>query len=152
MRRATKNPATLRKSQSGSALIEFALLFTIIMLLLLGVIDFALVIHQSMVVSEAAYAGAQYGAYSGNATNTAMMQTVATNSATGIAGFAATATNWCACSAGGTSVSCSSTCPSYGTPVMYVKVVTSATASLLFQYAGIPLTVPLAATCVLRVQ
>jgi len=152
MIRAGRNQATRRTSQAGSALIELALLFTVIMLLLLGVIDFALVIHQSMVVSEAAYAGAQYGAYSGNAANTAMMKTIATNSATGIAGFSATATTWCACSAGGASVSCSSTCTSYGTPVMYVQVVTTATASLLFQYTGIPLSVPLTGTCILRVQ
>src|SRR5450432_1468371 len=94
-----------RKSQRGSALIELGLLFSLLMLLLLGVIDFGLVIQQAMVVNEAAYAGAQYGAMSGNSTNYATMQTIATNSAKGISGFTATATKWCACSAGGASVS-----------------------------------------------
>jgi Flp pilus assembly protein TadG len=122
------------------------------MLLLLGVIDFGLVIQQAMVVNEAAYAGAQYGAMSGNSTNYAAMQTIATNSAKGISGFTATATKWCACSAGGASVSCASTCVSYGTPVAYLQVITTATASLLFKYTSIPLTVPLRGVCVLRVQ
>ncbi len=136
----------------GSGLIELALMFTVMMMLFLGVIDFALVTQQAMVVSEAAYAGAQYGAVSGNSSNTATMQTIAANSATGIAGFAATATKWCACSPGGTAVSCTSTCASYGTPIAYVQVVTTATASMLFKYTGIPLSVPLRGICVLRVQ
>lgn len=141
-----------RESQRGSALVELALLFSMIMLLLLGVIDFALVTQQAMVVNEAAYAGAEYGVTSGNSTNYTGMQTVAANSARGISGFVATASQWCACSPGGASVSCSSTCTSYGTPVAYVQVVTTATASLLFKYTGIPLAVPLRGICVLRVQ
>jgi Flp pilus assembly protein TadG len=140
------------KSQSGSALIEFALLFTILMLLLLGVIDFVLATQQAMVVSEAAYAGAQYGAFSGNSTNYTTMQNIATKSATGIAGFAVSASKWCACSPGGASVSCASSCPSYGNPVAYVQVIATATAPLLFKYGGIPLSVPLRGVCILRVQ
>jgi Flp pilus assembly protein TadG len=140
------------KTQRGNATIELGLLFTVLLLLFLGVIDFALVTQQAMIVSEAAYAGAQYGAMSGNSSNTAMMQTIATNSATGIAGFSATATKWCACSPGGTTVSCASTCSTYGTPIAYVQVVTTATASMLFKYTAIPLTVPLNGVCILRVQ
>jgi Flp pilus assembly protein TadG len=143
---------TRRKSQKGSALIELGLIFTVLMMLMLGVIDFAMVTQQAMVVGEAAYAGAEYGATSGNSTNYAGMQAVATKSATGISGFTATASKWCACSPGGTSVSCASTCVTYGTPVAYVQVITTATASLLFRYMGIPLTVPLRGVCVLRVQ
>jgi len=138
--------------QRGSALVELALLFTVLMLLLLGVIDFSLVIQQSMVVSDAAYAGAQYGAISGNSSSFTAMQTIATNAAPGISGFSAVATKWCACSAGGASVSCTSTCATYGIPVVYVQVVTTATASLLFKYTGLPLTIPLRGICVLRVQ
>jgi Flp pilus assembly protein TadG len=141
-----------RKSQKGSALVELGLIFSLIMLLLMGVIDFALVTQQAMVVSEAAYAGAQYGAISGNSSNFTTMQNIATSSAKGVSGFSATASNWCSCSPGGTSVSCSSTCTSYGTPIMYVQVLTSATASVLFKYTGVPLTVPLHGFCILRVQ
>jgi len=141
------------RSQRGTGLIELALLFTTLMLLLLGVVDFALAIQAQMVVSEAACAGAHYGEFQGTSPNTTMMQTVATNAAGGISGFSALATKWCACSSGGTAVSCSATCGSstYG-PIVYVQVVTSATASLLFKYTGIPLTVPLSGVCILRVQ
>jgi Flp pilus assembly protein TadG len=141
-----------RVSERGSVLIEFSLIFTILMLLVLGVIDFSLVIQQAMVVNEAAYAGAEYGAISGNSSNTAMMQTIAANSATGISGFSASATKWCACAPGGTSVACTSTCSTYGTPVAYVQVSTSATAAVLFKFTGLPVTVPLHGLCVLRVQ
>jgi Flp pilus assembly protein TadG len=141
-----------RKSQRGVALVELALLFTLLMLVLVGVIDFALVTQQAMVVSEAAYAGAEYGAMAGNSTDLTGMQTIATNSAKGLSNFAVTATKWCACSPGGTAVSCGSTCVSYGTPVAYVQVITTSTASMLFRYTGVPLTVPLRGVCVLRVQ
>jgi Flp pilus assembly protein TadG len=141
-----------RASRKGSALIELALLFSVIMLLLLGVIDFGLVIQQSIVVNEAAYAAALYGSISSNSTSFTQMQTIATNSARGISGFAAAATKWCACSAGGTSVSCSSTCSSIGAPVAYVQVSTTATASLFLNMPLSPLTVPLRGICILRVQ
>jgi Flp pilus assembly protein TadG len=140
------------KTQRGSAVVELSLLFGVLLLLLLGVIDFALVTQQAMVVSEAAYAGSQYGAISGNSSNFATMQTIATNSAKGISGFSATASKWCACSPGGAAVSCASTCPGYGSPVAYVQVVTTATASVLFKYTGIPVSIPLRGVCVLRVQ
>jgi Flp pilus assembly protein TadG len=141
-----------RRSQSGQALIEFAMIFTLLMMLILGVIDFSLLTEQAMVIDEAAFAAAEYGAASGNSSNFAGMQTVATNSARGIVGFVATASTWCACSPGGAAVSCTSTCTSYGKPIEYVQVITSATASLLFGFTGIPLTVPLRGVCILRVQ
>ena len=122
------------KNQRGSALIELSLLFTILMLLFMGILDFSLVIQEAMVVNEAAYAAAQYGAVSGNSSNFSTMQTIATNSAKGVTGFSVTATKWCACSPGGTAVLCTSSCPSYGTPIGYVQVSTSATAAILFKY------------------
>jgi len=140
------------KTQRGSAVVELSLLFGVLLLLLLGVIDFALVTQQAMVVSEAAYAGSQYGAISGNSSNFATMQTIATNSAKGISGFSATASKWCACSPGGAAVACASTCPGYGSPVAYVQVVTTATTSVLFKFTGIPVSIPLRGVCVLRVQ
>jgi Flp pilus assembly protein TadG len=140
------------KSRRGSAIIELSLLFTVILLLLLGTVDFAFVIQEAMTVSEAAYAGAQYGAISGNATNFTQMQTIATNAAKNVSGFSVTASEWCACSPGGTAVSCASTCTTYGVPIAYVQVSTSATASLLFKFTGLPLTVPLHGLCILRVQ
>jgi Flp pilus assembly protein TadG len=140
------------RSERGSAFVELALLFSVMMLLFAGVIDFALLIQQAMVISEAAYAGAEYGAQSGNSSNFSGMQTIAINSARGVSGLTATATKWCSCSAGGTAVSCSYVCPSYGTPIAYVQVVTAATPTVLMKFTGVPLTVPLTGICVLRVQ
>jgi Flp pilus assembly protein TadG len=140
------------RSERGSALVELSLLALVLMMMFVGVVDFALVTQEAMVVSEAAYAGAEYGVQSGNSTNYTGMQTVATNSAKGVSGFTAVATKWCSCSPGGTAVSCASTCVSYGTPIAYVQVITTATPSVLLKFTGVPLSVPLRGVCVLRVQ
>lgn len=138
--------------ERGSVLIEFSLTMSLLMLLVIGVVDFALVIQKAMVVNEAAYAAAQWGAAPYNSWNVTEMQTVAQNSATGVAGFSAVASKWCACSPGGSAVACTSTCSSNTAPVAYVQVATSATAPVLFRYSVLPLSVPLSGLCVMRVQ
>ncbi len=67
-----------RKTQRGSALIEFALSASLIVMLAVGAISFGLAVQNSIVVADAANAGALYGANSlSNATNTAGMQQAA---------------------------------------------------------------------------
>lgn len=102
-----------------------------------GIVDYGLMIQQAMQVSEAATAAAQFGAIPGNQKNLTGMQTAATNAASGVSGFSVTATDVFTCSAGGSSVSSSTTCTGYGTPIEYVQVQTSATVSPLLRWAGI---------------
>ena len=64
----------------------------------------------------------------------------------------ATATNYCACTPGGTSLSCGSSCSGYSSPLEYVKVQTTGTVRALFPYPGISGTFDLTATCILRVR
>jgi len=143
---------TREKAESGSSLIEFSLLITVLVLLLLGVVDFSLAIRQAMTVSGAAQAGARYGAAEGNANNTAAMAAAALSAANGVSGMTATANTWCTCSEGGTIVSCSSICNTYDLPFQYVQVQTSATIGLLFRFSGIPLNITLSGTATLRAK
>ena len=138
----------------GSGLIEFALLILVLMLLALGVFNLGLAIEAGDTISAAARAGAFFGASDGNASNTSGMQNAALNAATGLtASMTANASTWCTCSAGSAvTVSCTSLCNTYNPPVQYVQVQTSATIPLLFNFPGVPLTIPLTATFTLRAR
>lgn len=143
---------TFTAPERGTALIEFALLMTTLLLMILGVFDFGLAVEQAMAVSSAARAGAGFGASEGNANNTTGMQNAAVNAVTGLTTITATATTWCTCTAGGTTVSCSSTCNTYDVPIQYVQVQTSATLPVLFRFSTLPLTIPLSGNSIMRVR
>jgi Flp pilus assembly protein TadG len=141
-----------RKTQSGSALIEFALSFASLVMLGIGAVSFGLAVRNGVVVANAASAGAAYGANSTyNAVNTATMQQVALNTDSTIQNLTATAIYWCTCSPGGSVVSCSSAC---GTdqPMYYVQVTASATYSNFFHYGGLPATLTIKSACIMPVD
>ncbi len=78
------------------------------------------------------------------------MQTAATNDAAGISGITATASEYCQCPTGASfACSVSNSCSDKR---VYVKVVTSATFTTLFNYPGIPHTVALTGQAVMREQ
>jgi len=144
----------MKHRQKGSAIIETALIIPLFLLLFMGVADYGRVFYTADLVVHAAEAGAQFGAMNTtNAADNIGMQTAATNAASSsITGLTATATSFCTCGAGGSSVSCASTCVGYGTPAMYVQVKTQATFKTLASFPGLPHSIPLAATSTLRVQ
>jgi Flp pilus assembly protein TadG len=123
--------------ESGSILVEFAVSLSVLTLVFIGVADYALMIQQALLVTGAAAAGAAYGVIPGNQTNLSGMQTAARNTASGVSGFSVTATDVFTCTPGGASVSSSSTCSGYGTPIEYVQVTTSATVNPLLSWTGI---------------
>src|SRR4051794_29291485 len=102
-------------SDAGSALVELAVALPLLVLVMVGVIDFARVFYVGMELTNAARAGAQYGAYnpaqSGNITG---IRTAATGSVN-ITGVTATPSRTCQCatSAGTFSAAtCTTTCAS----------------------------------------
>ncbi len=145
---------TRRARARGSGLIEFALLILVLMLIALGVFNLGLAIEAGDTISAAARAGAFFGAADGNANNTSGMQSAALTSAKGLtATMSASATTWCTCSAGSAAtVSCTSLCNTYNPPIQYVQVQTSATIPLLFNFPGVPLTIPMTASFTLRAR
>jgi Flp pilus assembly protein TadG len=124
-----------------------------LLLVFFGVLDFGRGYYAEICLVNAAYAGAQYGALvTGQSSNYTGMQTAANNDDPGTPGFAAAASGFCACSPGGASVSCASSCAGYSSPLQYIKVQTSGNVKPLLPYPGIPATFSLTATCTLRVQ
>ena len=141
-----------RATESGSALIEFALSATGLLMLGLGAVSFGLAVRNSEVVADAACAGASYGANSTyNAANTATIQQIAVNSDRTVPNLTATATYWCTCSAGGSVVSCSSACGN-DQPMYYVQVIASAIYPNFFHYGGLPANFTLQSICTMPVN
>ena len=147
-------PCRFASDATGSALVEFALILPVLLLLTFGAIDFAFWIQRSMVVSEAAHAGAVYGTLPGKDTDFVDMQAAAVAASQNLAGLQATPANWCACSPAGTPLpSCSSACPAPSGPqVEYVQVSTSLPVLPLFAYPGIPASFTVQGFSVLRVR
>ena len=148
------------RGQAGSAVVELALVTPLIILLLLGAMDFGRVFYKAMAVSQAVGAGARYGARSvAKSGDTAGMQSAATTAAasdiTGGESFVVdSAARSCRCYTGtepGTAMGlCSSSCG--GTVRAYVSVTGHATFSTIVNYPGIPHTLALSRTATLRVQ
>src|SRR5713226_6481438 len=71
-----------RRNQKGSAMVEFALGSTVLLLFLFGTADFGRLFYYSIEVANAAAAGADYGSFkSTNMTDTAGISTTAKNEA-----------------------------------------------------------------------
>lgn len=107
-------------------MIELALGSTLLTLLLAGSIGYGPMLYTAIEVSEAARAGALYGASSTtNASDITGMQDRAIACARNVPNMTATATQTCQCPGSQGVVSCSSTC-SGSVPMMYVTVTAQA--------------------------
>jgi Flp pilus assembly protein TadG len=130
-------PSTARSGTRGTAVVEFALAAPLLLLLVAGVLDFAMALRTATAVADAARAGAQYGSLSAaNASDTAGIRAAALAAAPGVSGMTASVVKSCQCP-GGAAVSCTGTCTG-GAMQVYVQVTTQATAATMFQYAGVP--------------
>jgi Flp pilus assembly protein TadG len=128
---------SLLADDRGSALVEFALFLSVIILLLVGVADYSFAIHEAMQVQEAASAGAAWGAIPGNESNTSGMQSAAASAATGVPGFTVNASNLWTCTPGGAAVTSSTLCTGGVAPYKYVVVKTSGTVPTPLSFPGI---------------
>jgi len=125
-----------RSGRRAIATVEFALVAPLLLLLLAGVLDFAMLLRTATCAAFAARAGVEYGSTSSTASsNYTGMQTAALHAAPGVAGMTATATRSCQCS-GGSAISCSGSCTG-GKMLIYVEVTTQVTAPTVFHYSGL---------------
>jgi Flp pilus assembly protein TadG len=140
----------LAGSEKGSSLIETAVFMPVLLTLMLGVVDFGRAYYQANEIEGAAHAGAVYG--SQYPTDTADMQTVATDNAPDVTGISATAVYGCECSDGtGGSASCGTPPTCTGTTeVYYVQVTTSASYSPLLPWSRFASPSTLTATVKMR--
>jgi Flp pilus assembly protein TadG len=135
-------------AKRGIALVEFALVLPLMLLLFAGVLDFTLLLRTAIAASDAARAGAQYG--SANSTDTAGMVSKALDAAPDIADLRATAVRSCGCS-DGTSVPCPGSCPS-GAVLVYVTVTAWKPVTAIFSYSQVPFPGAVLSTATMRAQ
>ena len=137
------------EQESGSTMIELAVVLPVILVMLLGVLNYGLVLAQNIAVADSARAGAEYATGFGNGTNVQQMQAVATATAGNVPNYKVTAVNVCNCSPGGAAVSCTSSCSGYGQPATYAQVTATATLPLVF---GSSASIPVKSVAIVRVS
>jgi len=135
----------------GTALVEFALVCPLLLLLLAGVLNYGQALRTATSVASAARSGAQFGSRSfAAAADTAGIRNAAINSSPDIRNLTVTSQRTCQCSNGG-AVSCSGTCPGANLEV-YVQVTAQAVSSSIFSYSGLPFTGSTSSQATLRIQ
>jgi Flp pilus assembly protein TadG len=127
----------LRAHEDGGSVIETALLMPLLLLLLVGAVDYGRGFFAAIEVSSAAEAGALYGTL--NSTDTAGMIAMAKLDAKDIPGLTATAVYGCECSDNSaSSANCAVALTCGANVVTYVEVATTATYVPILRYPGIP--------------
>jgi Flp pilus assembly protein TadG len=151
---ALRKPArssAISSGNRGSALVELALTFPLMLILLAGVLDYGRALTKATAIANAARIGAQYGSSSASkTTDAAGIQAAAINSAPSFSGLTVTSAQICQCS-GGSSVSCGGTCGA-SKMLMYVQVTVSGTSSAVFSYSGLPFAGNISATATMRAR
>jgi Flp pilus assembly protein TadG len=129
-----------------------ALIVPLLLVMALGVGDFGRVLYWAITLSQAARAGAQYGAQSNaKAADSAGIQQAAVNEAQNIGSISVSSQRVCECTSG-VAVSCTTSCGTYGVPRVFVQVTTSSTFQTIAPYPGVPSTVSLSRTAKIRLQ
>ncbi len=127
----------LLRDEEGSALVEVAFALPLLALMVAGTVDFGLYTERKMQCVEAANAAAAYGSLPGNQLNTTGMTSAAQAASPSLTGLNVTPSSYWTCTPGGTRVTSTSTCASYGTPIQYVLVVTTATVNAPMPLIGL---------------
>ena len=151
-------------SPRGASAVELAVSIPVLVVILVGAIDFGRVFYTAMGLTNAARAGAQYGSQNNvKSTDTAGMQSTAQTSAQNDLGtITAAASQTCGCVPNSpanenyavsapTPNTCLGTCSS-GHLVVFVTVTASKVLSTLALYPGIPRTLTINRASRVRVQ
>jgi Flp pilus assembly protein TadG len=131
---------------------ELAVILPVLVLFAVGVIDYGRVFFRSLIVANAARAGAEYGTLNvGNAAKTTNIQGFAKLEGQEISALIVSSERVCRC--GDDVQACATaTCPGYGNgaPRVYVKVTAIDTVDLLLRYPGLPARVPISRSATFR--
>lgn len=134
----------------GSAILETAILMPLMIAMIVGTVDFGRAYCTAIEVASAAHAGALYGTQ--NPTDTAGMVSASELDAPDVSTLTPVATYGCECSDGSSAVaSCTSTPTCTYNYVNYVSVTTTATYTPLIPYPGVPHSLKLSSTALMRV-
>ena len=150
--RAVQRVTRSKTRQGGNALVEFALMAVVLLMLTCGVSDFGRLPALAILASGAAEAGVQYGALSpAHYGDLPGMQTAALSATGNYTGATATASEFCACSIGGSHVNCPATCTT-GSPETYIQVVVTVPFVSILKYPWVPNPISISQLACTRVQ
>jgi Flp pilus assembly protein TadG len=137
------------RSESGTSMVEFALVLPVFMFLLIGMIETGRYVRMAILASHAARAAVQYGAQSTfTAIDTAGMINAATQDGQNLPNWTVRPTHFC------TNNGAVATCPTgepSSTTAYYVQVVVTGTFTSLLNYPGIQNSELITSTAVMRV-
>jgi Flp pilus assembly protein TadG len=152
-RKLAKRRTSRRAAQAGQALLEVALVTPLLLLLAVGIIEIGRYAYYSILVADAARAGAQYGAQSlATAADTAGIRTAAENDGQNLAALRVTVQHECGCTGSSIGGGCPATaCVSPNHALVYVKVTVTGKFNSLFKYPGIPQSIDCDSTELMRV-
>jgi Flp pilus assembly protein TadG len=124
-----------------------------LLMLLVGVIEIGRFAYYTILVANAARAGAQYGAQSlVTAADTAGIQTAAQNDGQNVNGLTVTSVQTCGCTGNGLSGACPATgCALPEHALVYVQVTATGAFNSLFNYPGLPRSINVSSTEKMRV-
>jgi Flp pilus assembly protein TadG len=106
----------------GQALVELSVAVTLLVLLLLGAVEFGSMAYQAIELSDAAMAGAQYGTQNTTTVaDTNGISTAASNDAPNLTGLQTTSSYGCICSNGNASTCATTDCS--GSHIEYILTV-----------------------------
>ena len=148
--------------QSGQSLVEVALMLPFLLLLLLGVIEIGRFLYIGILIGNAARAGASYGVQSlVKSVDTVGIQNAADNdfqnNGQNVGNLTVTSSVSCGCDSSGTVTAAACTGTGAGTCAagqwaVTVTVTASGTFNSLFSYPGIPTSISISRTSVIRVN
>ena len=140
------------KNNDGGALVELALTIPILVFLVVGAAEFAMVEHAGIEVSNAAMAGVQYGTQdSAMAADVTGIGTAAQNDAPDITLGTTTATQSCICSNGSASTCLATDCSGSNIETI-LTVTTTTTFDPLLHLPGLPPTYTLTGQAIQKVS
>lgn len=137
------------RSETGGAMVELAVVLPVLVLMTIGVMDYGRVFFRSIMVANAARAGADWGAYAANYTNQTGMQAFTKLDAQEIGNLKVTSQSYCMC--GNSAGSCSANCGGLP-PRVLVEVTATDTVALLIKYPGLPDKIVVSQTARYRAQ
>jgi Flp pilus assembly protein TadG len=144
-----------RQGQRGAALIEFALTTPLLMLILIGLIEIGRFAYFSILVGNAAHAGAFYGSQNiQTASNTTAIENAVLNDGQNVTGLRASPapTIFIQCWNGTTATSTTaSTCTGGAHAVEYLQVGATGRFNAMFDWPGLPRQMNLTRTATMRV-
>ena len=151
-RQGVRKPFAIWGADRGQSLVELALVTPILLFLLVGIIEIGRFSYYSILVSNAARAGAQYGAQGlATAADSTGIQTAATHDGQSLAGLTVSSIQECGCTGTSLGACPASGCAAPNHPLVYVEVTATGKFYPLFSYPGIPNPFNVASTEKMRV-